>query len=286
MRFRSSGTRARIAFAFAGCMLLTMTVSPGAAVADLADDISDAFTQALNELWGDEGETSGFDIEVESLPLTCTFLGFAFCEPPDRWAEPLAVPVPPYNIYDCQNYSTATTDVSLDETSATVTITISRVFLDLETTRERGILCSVYGDGPPNYILYPPTGYTGHAVHDGYLFCTVSFSVGIELVQMGGCFHCSLVPGSLDLVVTPDIFLSEDECLNAYWSAPLPGGGTIADMVWPEVQSALDNDAEVLVNGAMTQISATLCQSTPAGDISWGAIKCTYRSGSGGDAGP
>ena len=259
--------------ALAGFAMLLLIVPAGVARADLAQDIENAVAEILNDLAGDELAAPEFSLTLDNLPLTYTVIGFAFCEPDDPWAPPLAVPVPNLSIYECANIATAGAVVTPDETSAAVTITIAPLYLDLETTRERGLLCAALGDGPPN--LFPPF-YEGYAVHDGYALGSVTISAAFALEVVEGCFRCALVPDSASLVFAPETVASEDACLEFYWNTEIQGQ-TLADVVLPQVQSELDAAFATVLSEAMTRISDTLCQFTPDDDVSWGAVKSAYR---------
>jgi hypothetical protein len=253
--------------------MLLLIVPAGVARADLAQDIENAVAEILNDLAGDELAAPEFSLTLDNLPLTYTVIGFAFCEPDDPWAPPLAVPVPNLGIYECSNIATAGAVVTPDETRAAVTITLEPIFLDLESTRERGLLCAALGDGWGQG--FPPT-WEGYAVHDGYAVGSVTISATFALELVEGCFRCSLVPDSSALVFAPETVASRDDCLEYYWNTEIQGQ-TLADLVLPQVQSELDASFEAVLSDAMTRISDTLCQFTPDDNVSWGAVKSAYR---------
>jgi hypothetical protein len=115
---------------------------------------STAFDEIMNAL---SGETfNGIYVEGD-LPCLApggtrhwkaTIVGSAFCSPPEPFADPVPVPVPPNNAYGCVDAATFDVDPAPDETSADVVMTIDPLYLDLEIEREEGLCFPAEGPGP------------------------------------------------------------------------------------------------------------------------------------------
>jgi hypothetical protein len=255
-------------------LLCTLSVlfAPTTARADLGDDMADLFETALNGLKGTEIEPvtirfaykpPDFDqpplppVEFDSVHVAVTFIGFAFCDPPDPWVEPSDVPIPPLNAYGCTNVATVVADVNPTLTSAEYVVTVSDLFLDLVYTRDETEACLEFGGG--------------EVTSDAYLVLEVTFRFATTMELVGTCLQASLVPGSLFIEMEEKKHgFKDDDCLTAAW--PLFG---------PVFLDFLGQAAGLALEGAvislMDDFNEALCLITPAEPLTWGSLKQLYQ---------
>jgi hypothetical protein len=263
IRQGSIRTPRALAAAFVCVVVALLAVLPTSASADLADEIVTAIQDAVQGMIGTEFGVDYVTFDLWGVELKATVLGFAFCAPSDPWADPVATPVPPNNVYGCENVSTVGTDVNVGQTSADVTIGISNIFLDLETERDEALFCLPWGDTVP---------LTSVVTEDGYMLGHAIIGATLLLTRVGGCVRASLAPGSVDFILTPDVVESQDNCIDSNMnSAVLP-------VLYPLVQDHLDAVFEVALMALMDQISDMICQATPTVPSTWGAMKGLYGS--------
>jgi hypothetical protein len=238
-------------------LTLVLFCNPPTAYADLADEIEAAFQTAIQGMVGTEFTNDSVTFDFEGVEVTFTVIGFALCEPSDPYAPPILNPIPPLNVYECQNVTTVGADVASDETSASVLIEFSHIFLDLESSRDKTLFC----------LEFPP----GTVAEDGYMLGHASVEVGIQLEFVDGCFRSSLVPGSSSLTLVPDEIGSKDACLTLYMD------DIVVDVFYPLVQDYLDTVFEATLVLLMDDINNLLCDATPNDYNSWGSVKSIFR---------
>jgi hypothetical protein len=88
--------------------------------------------QYLGDVRGNEIPSSSVSGDSGGVTYTLTFLGFAFCMPPDPYAPPAATSTPPTTVYGCQNVLSATLTPSGDVITATISVPV--LFIDLSTS--------------------------------------------------------------------------------------------------------------------------------------------------------
>jgi len=247
---------------------MVLLLVPSAAPADLVDDIAAAFDEFVNGLDGSEIEDVYVEGDQPCIPgwrhWKATVVGFAFCSPPDPFADPVSVPVPPHNIYGCTDAATFDVDVAPDETTADVVTTIDPLYLDLEFEREEGLCYPAEGWGPN------PLNYS-----DGYLLMDATLALTLELEDEGGCIRASIVPGSVDVTLgeqTKELGIQGDDCLATFAAALEP---VLWELILPQMETAL----EVLIESLMVDISDQLCELTPVSSSTWGALPVQREPG-------
>lgn len=252
--------------AVTGILTLVLTLvlfcNPTAAYATLQEEIEIAIQTALEGMVGSEFGIDSVTFDFLGVSMTVTVLGFSLCEPPDPYAAPDPTPVPPLTIYGCENLTTVDADVAGNEESADITIEISTIFLDLESSRDETVLCGLHGDTFP---------YTGTVTEDGYMLGHASVTVGLGLEFVDGCFRASLVPGSSSFVLAPDEMRSQDACLDANME------DILIPILYPIVEEYLDTVFETALSVLMDEVSDMLCDATPNDYSSWGSVKSIFR---------
>ena len=148
-------------------LTLVLFFNPPTAYADLADEIEAAFQTIIQETVGTEFTEDSVSFEFQGVEVTYTVIGFALCEPSDPYAPPILDPIPPLNVYECENVTVVGADVAGDESSATVLIEFDRIFLDLESSRDENIGCAEL----------PPYGTVDA---DGYMLANASVGISIQ----------------------------------------------------------------------------------------------------------
>ncbi len=88
--------------------------------------------QYLGALRGNEIPPFSASGDEGGVTYTLTFLGFAFCMPPDPYAPPAATSTPPTTVYGCQNVVGATLTPSGGVITATISVPV--LFLDVSTS--------------------------------------------------------------------------------------------------------------------------------------------------------
>ena len=131
-----------------GILLLVLTLvlffNPPTAYADLADEIEAAFQTAIQGMVGTEFTNDSVTFDFEGVEVTFTVIGFALCEPSDPYAPPILNPIPPLNVYECENVTTVGADVANDESSASVLIEFNPIFLMVSSYLAKSIsLCPI-----------------------------------------------------------------------------------------------------------------------------------------------
>lgn len=264
-----AGRRHRMA-GLVGLVAAALLLVPSTAPADLEDDIAAAFDEFINGLLGAEIDGVVVEGDLPCVPGTrhwqATVVGFAFCSPADPWADPVAVPVPPFNVYGCENAAAVDVDVQEGETGADVLISIDPIFVDLEVEREEGVCFPLEGWGPS------PPHYS-----DAYILIDATFAVALELDDAGECVLAAIVPGSVDIGLgehTRELALQGDDCLASVVE-------TFEGLLWALVLPQLETAFEAIIEGLMGDISDLLCDLTPVSSSTWGSVKSLYRSGHG-----
>jgi hypothetical protein len=230
---------------------------------DIADSLAAAIADTLNGLIGNEflpGPES-FTVPLFPFPdlnITVSLLGYAFAEPlapSSVWAAPDPNPPPGKNCYHSVNNVQVAVSLSPDETTATVSITIPVLFLDLETLRDRHTLCGE-SSGPQVF-------------GEQYVMALTGVSGTLEIVNLGDCLQASVVPGSVHADVTMQSFdIRYDTCLQSYKS-------TIESAFMQAVADGLDVQLEDALAQAMAYFN-DLCI-VPVESATWGAVKERYR---------
>jgi len=250
-------------FAVLVCALaIALPCLPATLQADLADDIADVFRQSINGLQGNEFAPVSLSDEVIGFHYEVVLLGFAFCVPAYPWAEPIPIPVPPYNVYECENFSTVNVLVSPDETSADVVIEVSDLFLDLEVVRDYG-LCPLapyweIGSGPP-------------VNSEEYILSGATFELTLGLERVGGCIQATLDPESV--IVTFDsseLAIRDDDCLASV-------ANTFEPLVWNLLTTEFRSLMRAELTDLMLVINDLLCDATPVNNRTWGGVKNGFR---------
>jgi hypothetical protein len=200
----------------------------GTATADDAA-IAQAIETAAESLRGDEVQFQN-DFDVMGFPATVTVEGFAFCLPPDPTAPPSADPVPPANIYGCEN--DVVVDVLSQGEAASVTMAVPLLFVDCST--------HVLADGT------------------GYVTCTAQMDFEALVQEADGCTTLTLVPGSLDLTVSDLDGQFTDPFISLYWASVAP---MLADQLNDQ-----DAEFEVMVESILAGASELLCDVVAVGD--------------------
>ncbi len=249
-----------------GILLLVLTLvlfgNPSTAYATLQDEIEIAIQTAIQGMVGTEFGIDSVTFDFFGVTMTMTVIGFALCEPSDPYAPPDPTPVPPLTVYRCENLTTVGADVATDESSADILIEFSKIFLDLESSRDETILCLPWGDTFP---------YNGTVIDDGYMLGHATVAVGLDLVFDDGCFRASLVPGSTAFTLTPDEMDSQDACLDANMD------DVLMPILYPLVEEYLDTVFEATLVVLMDDVSDLLCDATPNDYNSWGRLKSIFR---------
>jgi hypothetical protein len=241
---------------------LVLSFLPSNASATLAEEIEAAFQAALQDMVGTEFGLNYVTFDFLGVEMTVTVLGFAFCEPTDPYAPPTPTPVPPLTAYGCENLSTVGVDVANDETSADILIEISKIFLDLETSRDQTIACILSGD------IWP---YEGTVIEDGYMLGHASIAVAVDLAFVDGCFRATLVPDSSEFTLTPDTVESKDACLDDNMN------DILMPILYPLIEDHLDTAFETALGLMMGRINDQLCDATPTENSVWGNVKSIFR---------
>jgi hypothetical protein len=254
----------------AGLVTLVVTALlfvPSTAPAGLDDDIAAAFDEFINGLFGTEIDGVVVEGDLVCVPGTrhwqATVIGFAFCSPDDPWADPTPIPVPPYNVYGCENEAAIDVVVAPGESSADVLISIDPLFVDLEIEREEGLCYPLEGWGPD------PPHYS-----DAYLLMDATFAIALELEDTGECVLAAIVPGSVDIGLgeqTRELELQGDDCLATAVELFEPA---LWELLLPQVETAF----EAIIEGMMGDISDLLCDLTPVSSSTWGCVKALYRA--------
>jgi hypothetical protein len=243
-------------------LTLVLFFNPPTAYADLADEIEIAIQTAIQGMVGTEFGIDSVTFEMLGVELTMTVIGFSLCEPADPYAPPVSTPVPPLTVYGCENLTTVVADVNNDETNADILIEFSKIFLDLESSRDENLACAPWGD---------PFPYNGTVVEDGYMLGHASVAVSLELVFEDGCFRVNMVPGSSEFSLTPDVMESRDNCLDSNMDSVL------MPILYPLVQDHLDAVFDATLVLLMDEVSDLICSATPNDYSSWGNVKSLYR---------
>lgn len=89
--------------------------------------------QDLEALRGDEIPPASASGTYLGVTYTVTFLGFAFCTPPDPYAAPVANPTPPDDVYGCQNVLGVTLAPSQAGDAITLTVSAPDLYFDCST---------------------------------------------------------------------------------------------------------------------------------------------------------
>lgn len=241
---------------------LILSFLPAEVSATLADDIEAAFQDALMGMAGTELVMNSVTISFLGVEITVTPLGFALCEPADPYAAPIPTILPGISDYNCQNLTTIGADVAADETTASILIEVSKIFLDVETSRSETVACILDGDTFP---------YNGTVSEDGYMIGHASITVGLGLAFVDGCFRATLVPGSAAFNLTPDVMGSKDQCMNANMNS------VVLPLLYPLIEDQLDIAFEAALALMMSDINDMLCFATPVDSRSWGSLKTAYR---------
>jgi len=241
---------------------LVLSFLPSSASATLAEEIEAAFQTALMGMAGTELDMDSVTITFLDVEITVTAIGFAFCEPSDPYAPPNPTPVPPLGTYSCENLATVGADVSNDETSANLQIDVSKIFLDLETIRDRTAACVLAGDTFP---------FIGTLAADGYMLGHASVAIGVDLAFVDGCYRATLIPGSAHFTITPDVVGSKDQCMDANMNS------VVIPFLFPLIEDQMDTAFEVSLGLMMGEINNQLCDATPTVNSVWGNVKSIYR---------
>jgi len=249
-----------------GILLFVLTLvlfcNPSTAYATLQDEIEIAIQTAIQGMVGTEFGIDSVTFDFYGVTMTMTVIVFALCEPSDPYAPPDPTPVPPLTVYGCENLTTVGADVANDETSAAILIEFSKIFLDLESSRDETVLCVLWGDDFP---------YSGTVAEDGYMLGHASVAVGLGLEFVDGCFRASLVPGSTEFTLTPDEMGSKDACLEANMD------DVLMPILYPLVEEYMDTVFEATLLILMDEVSDLLCDATPNDYSSWGSVKSIFR---------
>ncbi len=265
--------RSRHFVAFLTCVwAISLFCLPTGVHADLGDDIADTFEDIINGLIGTEFGPVQFrfaykppdvvqppfpPVSFDSVHVDVTILGFAFCNPSNKWATPDPTPTFPFNAYGCENVATVGATATPEATSSEVAVTVSDFFLDLEYVRETTLAC-----------LETPGGT--HAA-DAYLLTEGTVTMSLTLERVGTCLHAGIVPGSVEVILTEkEHGLQTDECLDLVW--PL-FSVFFYDMVNATASAALES----ALTGMIADINAVLCPLTPVAHSTWGGVKDRYR---------
>ncbi len=273
-RWRSESPRHHLVASLIILVAAVVLCIPATALADLTDDIVSAFDEFVNGLTGDEIESLVVEGDLACLvPPTflrhweATVVGVAFCSPPEPFADPVLIPVPPHNIYGCTD--AATFDIVPDGTTADVVMSIDPLYVDLEFEREEGLCWTP---------LFPPEGQGPEPPHysDGYILMDVTLSLTLELVEEGGCFRAGIAPGSVDVALGDHereltVDSDDDACFAGYVNT---FGDALFALLLPQMETAL----ELLIEGMMPDISDMLCDLTPVSSSTWGGVKAIYRT--------
>ncbi len=268
---RSETRRSPMATTLVILVAIAFLCVPSTASADLDDDIAAAFDEFINGLFGTEIDGVVVEGDVYNPGVfgtrhwEATVVGFAFCSPSDPWADPAQIPVPPSNVYGCDNAAALDVVVTPGETSADVLISIDPIFVDLEIERENGMCFPLFGDGwgpaPPHYS-------------DAYVLIDATFAVTLELDDSGECFLASIVPGSVDIGLgehTRELELQGDDCLATAVELLEP-------VLWELLLPQLETSLEAIIEGLMGDISDLLCDLTPVSSGTWGSVKALFRA--------
>ena len=275
--YRWPESRPRYSIMILACVLaISLFCFPAVVQADLADDIAATFEDAINALIGTElGPLTlkfafkppdyqppiGPPVSFDSVHVDVTILGFAFCNPPEKWADPNPTPTFPFNAYGCENVAMVGATATPDATSSEITVTVSDFFLDLEYVRETTDACFLIG------------GETSGGTHaaDAYLLTSGTVTMDLALERVGTCLNASVVPGSVVVTLTEkEHGLQTDECLDTVW--PL-----FSDFFYELINATASTALEGLLSGMMGDINTVLCPLTPVEQSTWGGMKSLYR---------
>ena len=89
--------------------------------------------QYLEALRGDEIPPASASGTYLGVTYTVTFLGFAFCAPPDPYAPPVESPTPPDDVYGCQNVLSVTLTPSQAGDAITLAVSVPNLYFDCST---------------------------------------------------------------------------------------------------------------------------------------------------------
>jgi hypothetical protein len=255
MRSRKGLVNLNWAFLCLAVTLLPIT-STGVAT-DLADHIAESFGTVFDGLLGTElGMQFPFDFGNYGQ-FDFVLIGFAFCDPPDHWADPDPDPIGSLNAYGCENVTDVDVAVTPGEDEATVQITISDFFIDFETTRPALLVpCGELGDDP--------------VTAEGWALLSTTIEATFELAFEGGCFNVIIVPGSLSATSTVKDFGTRDQCLEDNW-------WLVEEAFTSALEDGLNQAFEDGIVEWIGDINALLCMFTPTMNSSWGSVKSAYR---------
>ncbi len=221
---------------------------PDSAVASFADDLQ----TALNNLQGNEitGTVSG---QFNGVQFEASLVGFAFCAPPNPTAPPAATATAPLNLYGCQNAAVVDVVGSAGD-SIQFSVTAAQLFLDVHTVRQKTPFCGEFGSGT--------------VAADGYALGAATIGAWVRTEPLGACTLYKLVPGSVQLSLSPTELQSADACLQLY--AVL--GNFVLDSVKPQIVSAV----ELVLTAALRQRNHDVCGEVPTPAASWGSVKARF----------
>lgn len=280
--FTRAAGRRRVVAVLASIGVLTLCALPSAAPSDLNDivaAIEQVFEDAVNGLLGNEIEpqTIRFAYKpplVDSVHVDVTILGFAFCNPPDPWVSPDPTPTFPYNVYGCENIATATADIDQDVTTSNILIEVSDFFLDLEYVRDETPACL---ECCPTFPPCIPIDPCGSVAGEGYLLTSGSIAATLELTRVGTCLNASIVPGSVEVTLTPKEqgfrttpSLATDTCVEGAWDLFSP-------LFFDMLNQMASEGLEALLTANIDGINSALCSLTPVEASTWGHIKALFE---------
>ena len=238
----------------AGALAIAFFCSPALGWDGLDEDVRECFQTVLELETGlDMDMAFPFEWEDYGVEIEFELIGFAFCNPPDPWAEPDTDPIGSLNAYGCDNLTGVDVTVPLDQDRAEVTIEITDLFLDFRTTR------------PGMFI---PCHETAPVTADGWALVSISLTLGCQLERDGGCFRAIMDEEAVVVTTTVREIHTRDECAsNPLWWPSIEG--EFSSAIEDGVSTALDGRLREL----MVDVNEMLCLVTPAVTTSWGGVK-------------
>ena len=246
-----------------------------AGIDEVADAIEQVFADAINGMLSTdfEPQTIHFAYKppaVDSVHVDVTVIGYAFCDPPDYWANPNPTPTFPFNAYGCENVATVSATVSPDATSSDIVIDIVDFFLDLEYERDETAAC-LECDLP----FMPPCGTVPG---EGYLLTSGTVTATLALERVGTCVQTTIVPGSVKATLVPkdrglrrtSPSVIDDTCMESGWDL-------FATALFDLLNQSASEGLEAALVDEIASINQALCALTPVEKSTWGEIKSLYR---------
>lgn len=226
------------------------------ASADLAQDVQ-GLEDDINELIGIEyaGVEAYFNLATIGVEITATMEGLGFCEPPDPTAQPNSNPTPPNNAYRCVNGASVAASEIPTTTTASVTVTMSELFVDYSTERGTSVFCS--------------EGAGETVTEEGYFLADAVFEFTVDIEVVPECTIYTFVDDSSSLTIGSYDFFTNDECLQTY--AAIAGGLLVG---------SVEQQLEIFFTDAIIEYlderNLQACQGTPVLPSSWARVKARY----------